>query len=132
MTDYTPQVVSESDIRNWVTPAIEVSDVSTAEILLKIEAVEEYVKRRYFEGGSIPSTARVPVILLVVTNLLSNATLAKKYSNLVSESFGDYSYMLAPTGSNPNEIVISWQLMAVRMLNDIKTPSDYKIRLTNE
>lgn len=132
MTDYTPQVISESDIRNWVTPPIENSDVSTAEILLKIEAVEAYVKYKYFRGGSISASARVPVILLVVSSLLANSNLAKKYSTLASETFADYSYVLAPQGSNPNIIVESWQSMAIQMLKELKTPTDFELRLTNE
>ncbi len=132
MTDYTPQVITESDIRNWVTPPIEVADVSTAEILLKIEAVEAYVKHVFFRGGTISANARVPIILLVVSNLLSNPTLAKKYSTLASESLGDYSYTLAPTGSNPNEVIIAWQSMAISMLRELKSPTDFVIRLTND
>jgi hypothetical protein len=130
--DYQPQVINESEIRNWTSPPIDYDDVSTAEILLKIEAVEEYVKRRYFRGSSISTNARIPVILLVVTNLLSNPTLAKKYCNLISETLGDYSYQLAPPGSNPNTIIQSWQEMAYQMLKDLQTPTDYEIRLTNE
>lgn len=132
MSDYSPIIVSESDIRNWTTPPLDNDDVSTAEILLKIEAVETFVKRVYFRNGSVSDDARIPVILLVVTNLLNNPTLAKKYSTLASETLGDYSYVLASPGSSPNEIIKSWQSIAIEMLKDLKNPSDFQIRLTNE
>jgi len=135
MSDYVPEIINEMDVRNWTSPKMDYNDVSTAEILLKIEAVEAYVKRVYFRGSSIPATARVPVILLVVSNLLSNPSLSKKYNALASETLGDYSYVMAPGGrggNNPNEIIESWQRMAMEMLRQLQSASDYQIRLTNE
>jgi hypothetical protein len=135
MSDYTPIAIDEMSIRNWTSPKMDYDDVSTAEILLKIEAVETYVQRVFFRGNAIPASARVPVILLVVSNLLSNPTLARKYNALASETLGDYSYVMAPGGrggTNPNEIIESWQRMAMEMLRQLQSPSDYQIRLTNE
>jgi len=90
MVDYSPQVVNEYDVRNFVSPPLDYDDVSKAEILLKIESVESYVKYRYFNGGSLPSKARIPVLLLVISNLISTPALAKKYYTLSSETLGDY------------------------------------------
>lgn len=132
MSDYQPILVNENDIRSFVSPPLDNSDVSTAEILLKIEMVEMYIKRVYFRGGSPSSDARIPAILLIITHILSNATLAKKYGTLASESMGDYSYVLAPPGSNPNAIIESWQSMAIQMLKELKSPTDFEIRLTND
>ena len=71
MSDYSPIVVSENDIRSFVTPPLDYDDVTKAEILLKIEAIETFVKYAYFNGGIITSKAKIPVVLLVISNLIS-------------------------------------------------------------
>ena len=136
MADYSPVAVSESDVRNFVSPPLDYDDVSKAEILLKIESVESYVKYRFFGGGSLPSTARIPVLLLVISNLISTPTLAKKYYTLSSERLGDYEYSLAQPISRGTDIqsspfVISrtWERMALEILESLSTKnwSFYKV-----
>jgi len=139
MSDYTPTVLTESDVRNFVTPPLDYDDVTKAEILLKIEAVETYIKYRYFNGGSLPSKTKIPALLLVVSNLLSSSSLAKKYCTLASEKLNDYSYSLskpssigAKTRGSPYAIIKSWHDMAIEMLEKMASPSEYKIRKANE
>ena len=139
MTDYSPLAITEMDVRNFTTPPLDYDDVTKAEILLKIESVETFVKYTYFGGGSVPTKARIPVLLLVIVNLISNAKLAKKYYTLSSEKLGDYGYSLSsPTArgsevqSNPFVVIESWHRMANKILQKISSPSDYQIRKAND
>ena len=139
MGDYTTLAVDEMDIRNFVSPPLDYDDVSKAEILLKIESIEAYVQQCYFIGSSLPTTARVPIILLTISNLINTPTLAKKYYTLSSESIGDYSYTLAEPisrgtdiQSSPFIVTKTWHRMAIEILERIATPSDYKIRKVND
>jgi len=139
MTDYTPLVVNEIDVRNFVSPPLDYDDVSKAEILLKIESVETFVKHVYFGGGSIPAKARIPVLLLIISNIISTAKLAKKYYTLSSERLGDYAYTLAEPISRGTDIQsspfvpsLTWHRMAIEMLEKMATPSDYRIYKAND
>ena len=139
VTDYTPQSVNEIDVRNFTSPPLNYDDVSTAEILLKIEIVETYVKRVFFNGGSFPSDARPAVLAIVVSNLLARADLARKYGSLSMERLGDYQYQLAGASSrdldvisNPIEIIKSWQRIALEILHELSADRRYQVRLTNE
>jgi len=137
MADYTPLVVNESDIRNFVTPPLDYDDITKAEILLKIESVETFVKYKYFGGGTIISSARIPVMLLIISNVISSSKLAKKYCMLNSERLGDYSYTIAEpardakTQNNPYVIIETWHDMAIEMLEKMASPSDYIVRKVN-
>jgi len=139
MSDYSPLVVTEMDVRNFVTPPIDYDDVTKAELLLKIESVETFVKYRYFNGGSLPTKARIPILLLIVSNLVSSSKLAKKYYTLSSERLGDYSYTLAEPiargtniQSSPYIVSETWHGMATKMLEKMASPSEFKIRKANE
>ena len=139
MADYQPLVVKEMDVRNFVTPPLDYNDVSKAEILLKIESVEQYVSWRYFNGGSIPSQARIPVLLLIISNLICTPSLARKYYTLSSETLGDYSYTLAEPisrgldiQSSPFVITKTWHKMAIEMLEKMASPSDYQVWKVND
>jgi len=139
MADYSPLVVTEMDVRNFVTPPLNYEDVTKAEILLKIESVETFVKYKYFGGGTVPSTAKIPVLLLVISNLISSAELAKKYYTLSSEKLGDYSYTLAQPiargtdiQSSPYIVKETWHSMAVDILEELASPSKFKIRKAND
>lgn len=139
MADYTPLVVTEMDVRNFVTPPLDYDDITKAEILLKIEAIETHVKYVYFGGGTIPTKARIPVLLLLISNIVSSGRLAKKYYTLSSESLGDYSYTMAEPisrGSNvqssPFVPIETWHSMAIQMLEKMASPSPYQIYKSNE
>jgi len=139
MADYAPVAVTEMDVRNFVTPPLDYDDVSKAEILLKIESVETHVKYVYFGGGTIPAKARIPILLLAISNIVATAKLAKKYYTLSSEKLGDYSYTLAEPiargtdiQSSPFIVSQTWHGMAVKMLEKMASPSDYKIRKAND
>ena len=96
--------VTEKDIRNAVTPPLDHDDVSSAEIELKIRLVESWVKYTYFEGGSIPTGGSEAVILIILSQLLSNNKLAQKYGTLSRERFEDYEYELAGVNQRTGEI----------------------------
>jgi hypothetical protein len=126
MVDYSPRYVSTSFIRNFTTPPLDYSDVSEAELLAKIQAVEDYVDTVYETG------AAVPCALLVLSKLIQNPTLAKKYYTLASENFrGDYSYTLKGGGGSmsPYEIAITWEQMALKMLRMKSFGIDNKIKI---
>jgi hypothetical protein len=140
MADYTPLTgLTENDIRTFVTPPLEYDDVTKQEILLKIESVETYLKYRYFDGGSVPATAKIPVLLLVISNLICTPTLARKYYTLSSEKLGSYSYTLAEPisrgldiQSSPFIITKTWHRMAIEMLEKMQSPSEYIVRKAND
>jgi len=139
MADYSPLVVTEMDIRNFVSPPLDYDDVSTAEILLKIEAMETHVKYVYFGGGNVPAKARIPILLLIISNIISSGKLSRKYYTLSSEKLGDYAYTLAEPISRGTNIQSSpyvpsetWHSMAIKMLEKMASPSDYRIYKANE
>jgi len=93
----------------------------------------------YFGGGTIPAKARIPILLLTISNVVNTARLAKKYYTLSSEKLGDYAYTLAEPisrgtniQSSPFIISETWHSMAIKMLEKMATPSDYQIRKVNE
>lgn len=138
MVDYTPLVVNEMDIRNFVSPPMDYNDVSRAEILLKIESVETYVKYTYFNGGNLPIQTRIPVILLIISNLIATPALARKYYTLSHEKLGDYEYHLAEPisrgtdiQSSPFIITKTWHRMAIEMLENMRTPSNFFLKKVN-
>jgi len=126
LTDFQPKLVNEYEIRNFFSPPLDYDDIATAEILLKIEAVEDYIKAVY--GFTSPTDARVPALLLVASKIAENPSLSKKYHKIDSEKLGDYSYTLSKTvGSNSTykDISTSWEALAIRMLESRYT-SDSK------
>ncbi|RKY26041.1 MAG: hypothetical protein DRP62_00075 [Planctomycetota bacterium] len=137
MVDYTPKFVSEADVRTFFTPPIPYDKVSKAEILLKIQAVEEFVINAYFGGKTPPADkVKVPILLLVASKLIYSPALAKDYLTIDSEKLGDYSYKIAAssprsrTKVSPYEIAKTWEQIALDILNSISPV--WKIRLSNE
>lgn len=119
MSDYIPVLVNEFEVRNFFTPPLEYADISTAEILLKIESVEKYIKAVY--GITDPTSGRIPALLLIACKVIESPTLAKKYNQLASEKLGDYSYTLLKESSvsgksSSYDLATSWRTMAIEML----------------
>jgi len=136
MSDYEPTIVKEMDVRNFFTPPLDYNDVSTAEILVKIESVEDYVKAVY--GLTSSSDARIPVLLLIAAKIVQDPKLAKKYYTLSSERLGDYQYTLAQpisrgldVQSSPFVISKTWEKMAIEILESRNTDR-WKVRLVND
>lgn len=95
-------------------------------MLSKIQAVEDYVDAVY-ETGSATACA-----LLVLSRLVQNPTLAKKYYTIASESFrGDYSYTLKDGGSSssPYSISETYEKMALSMLRMKSFTKDNKVKI---
>jgi len=141
MADYTSESgIVEGDVRNFVTPVIDYDIVSKAELLGKIEVVEDFVKYTYFDGGTVPSKAKTPILLLIISNLVSTGAIAKDYYTLSSEKLGSYAYTLSEpmaTGdggvqSSPYVISKTWHQMALDMLEKMSTPSDYTVYKVND
>jgi len=139
MSDYSPQIITEADVRNFFTPPLDYNDVTKAEILLKIEAVEEFVKSVYFNRG-VPSGSDIKIacLLLVASKIIQSPSLAKKYYTLSSESLGDYSYTLAQPisrgtniQSSPFVVSKTWERMALDILNSRSTYK-YKVYKVND
>lgn len=130
---------TERDIRNSTSPPLDYDDVSSAEITVKIRLVETAFRHKWFEGGSLPSTADDAVILYVLSYLLSRSDLAVKYGTLNMERLGDYSYELAGNigrgaefQSSPTAIKNTYQDLADCILFNLSAETRFKVRLTNE
>jgi len=135
MSDYIPTMVREMDVRSFFTPPLDYDDVTTAEILIKIESVETYVREVY---GVTGSNGRIPVLLLIASKIIQTPTLAKKYYTLAEEQLGDYSYVMAQPISRGTDIqsspfVISrtWERMALDILSSLGT-NRWKIYKAND
>lgn len=117
-TDYTPSYCTTAFIRNFCTPPLDYVDVSEAELLAKIEAVESYCTTVFGTGNKVACS------LLVLSKLIAgSSTLAAKYSTLVAENLGDYSYRLGGVGSSSSksafEIAKTWEEIALDMLRHL-------------
>jgi len=125
MSDYTPTMVKEMDVRSFFTPPLDYDDVTTAEILIKIESVETYVTQVYEVTGA---SGRIPVLLLIAAKIIQTPALAKKYYTLAEEQLGDYSYVMAQPisrgtdiQSSPFVIARTWERMGIEILNALAT-----------
>ena len=119
MTDYVPTLVKEYEVRNFFTTPLDYNDITTAELLLKIESVEKYIEFVY--GITSAADGRIPALLLVASKVIENPSLAQKYKQLSSEKLGDYSYTLfkgnSTSGKSSNyDLANSWRTMAIEML----------------
>lgn len=128
MADYSLVFLnSTNDIRSFFSPPLDYDDVPEAELLLKIEAVETYVKDVYELTTS--AEARIGVMLLVASKIIQTPSLARKYFTLQSETLGDYAYSLAPAGSSPLQIAKSWEDLAHEMLRAKSFRKNYKLKV---
>ncbi len=140
MADYTTKYVNEEDVRGFFTPPLDYDDITTNEILRKIEAVEDYVEAVYFNDGSTTSgKARIPCLLLIASKIILAPELAKKYYTLSREALGDYEYELAQPisrgtdiQSSPHVISVTWEKMALQMLNKRSTNNRWKVYRSND
>lgn len=139
MADYSPRYVNEMDVRNFFTPPLDYDDVTKAEILIKIESVEDYVDATYFDGTSTSAAnARIPCLLLIASKIILAPALAKKHYTLSREMLGDYEYELAQPisrgtdiQSSPYVISVTWEKMALQMLNKRTTLNKWKLHKAN-
>lgn len=121
MTDYVPILVTEMDVRNFFTPPIDYDDLTKAELLLKIESVEDFIKAEYDITSA--TDAKIPALLLIAAKIIQSPKLARKYYTLNSEKLGDYSYTISQPAtninaqSNPYLIALTWEQMAYKILN---------------
>ena len=107
-------------------------------MLLKIEAVEDYVTAVYFDGETpSKSDARIPVLLLIASKIVQSPRLAKKYCTLSREVLGDYQYELprpvargTDVQTSPFIIAKTWEKMAIEMLLS-RSESKWKIYKAN-
>ena len=138
--DYSPKYVNEIDVRNFFTPPLDYDDINKAEILIKIESVEDFVEAVYFSDGSTTAAdARIPCLLLIASKIILKPELARKYYTLNREVLGDYEYELAQPisrgtdiQSSPFVISITWEKMALEMLKKRSTSKRYGIWKANE
>ncbi len=119
MVDYVPTLAPEYEVRNFFSPPLDYDDISTAELLLKIESVEKYIKVVY--GITSSEKGRIPALLLVACKVIENPSLASKYNQIATEKLGDYSYSLFKGGnisgkSAAYDLASSWRTMAIEML----------------
>lgn len=122
MSDYSPSLVNEYEVRNAFSPPLDYDDVSKAEILLKIAAVEDYIKATYF-NDFMPSTdeGKYPALLIVMSKIIKGSPgLIKKYGIVESLELGDYKVTYSHSGRGEHvsayESAKSWEQMAEDML----------------
>ena len=122
MSDYSPSLVYEHEVRNAFTPPLDYEDITKVDILTKIELVEDYIKATYFRDG-MPTRAqgKVPALLIVMSKIIQgNPKLIKKYGIVESLSLGDYKVTYAISGKGDHvtayESAKSWEAMAHDML----------------
>jgi len=140
MADYSPQYVREMDVRNFFSPPLDYDDVTKAEILIKIESVEDYVNSVYFnDSATSAEKARLPCLLLIASKIILTPSLAKKYYTLNRELLGDYEYELAQPisrgtdiQSSPYVISVTWEKMALQMLNKRSTLKKWSLYKAND
>jgi len=125
-------IVTEDDIRTFVTPSISTDDAASAEIVAKIAAMEAFVKQVYFNGESLPVTTKYPIIMLTISKLLESPTLAKKYAMLESEKLGDYQYKIATQLYKAGSASKTWYDLAMMMLETLTTSDRYYIQKVND
>lgn len=129
MTDYKPQLVEEYEVRNFFSPPLSYDDMSKAELLLKIEVIEKFIADAYF-NGNMPSKddARIPALLLVISQIVQNPNISKKYNVILSEKLGDYSYRISDSyGKEAYNAYSIYREMALSMLR--AKASKYYFRL---
>jgi len=136
MTDYVPSIVTEKDIRNFFTPPLDYDDITKAEILIKIESVEDYINAVY--GLTNASDARIPALLLIAAKIIQSPSLARKYYTLSEEQLGDYRYVMAQpisrstdVQSSPFVISKTWERMALEIL-DARSQKKWTIYKAND
>ena len=140
MSDYTPKYVKEEDVRGFVTPPLGYNDISKNELLRKIEAVEDFVEAKYFnDSNTTAAKARIPCLLLIVAKIILSPNLARKYYSLSREMLGDYEYELAQPisrgtdiQSSPYVISITWEKMALQMLDARSSNNKFTIYKAND
>ena len=122
MSDYSPRLINEYEVRNSFTPPLTYEDVSKADILLKIEAVEDYIRATYFNDSMpSPSKGRMPALLIVMSKVVKgNPGLIKKYGIVEALELGDYKVTFQHSGRGDHvsayESAKSWEQMAEDML----------------
>ena len=139
MSDYSPLYVNEEDVRGFFTPPLDYDDITTNELLRKIEAVEDFVNAVYFNDGSTSSDkARIPCLLLIASKIILTPELARKYYTLNREVLGDYEYELAQPisrgtdiQSSPHVISVTWEKMALKMLENSTLNNRWKVYRSN-
>jgi len=140
MSDYSPRYVKEMDVRNFFTPPLDYDDLNRAELLIKIEAVEDYVNAVFFNNTATSAeNARLPCLLLIASKIILAPSLAKKYYTLNREMLGDYEYELAQPisrgtdiQSSPYVISVTWEKMALQMLNKRTTLNKWSMYKAND
>ena len=137
MSDYSPKMVNEIDVRNFVTPPLDYDDISKAEVLLKIESVEQYISTVY--SNVTGNAARIAALLLIIAKIIQVPNLANKYYTLSYEKLGDYAYNLAQpisrgtdVQSSPFVISKTYEKMAIEILEKASLSTKYYFKVVND
>lgn len=126
MSDYSPTLVQEHQVRNWFSPPLSEEDLTKAALLTHIEAVEEYIEDVYELSSS--SEAKIPALLLVVSRIICLPSIAKNHYALRQETIRNYSYTL-DTSASPNVIKVTLEDIAHRMLNSKSYVHNDKLKI---
>ena len=124
MSDYSPTLVNEYQIRNHFDPPLSEDDFTKAALLSHIEAVEQEIEDVY----ELTSGAKIPALLLVVARIINMPSIAKNHYTLRQESIRNYSYTL-DTSASPNVIKQTLQDVAYRMLRQLSYVHNDKLKI---
>ena len=115
-------LITVTEVRSCFTPELSVSDVSDAELNMKIGMVEDYINAVYFNDGTpTKAQAQYPALLIIMSKIIKKPGLMAKYGSPSSVSIGDFKYTLAIAGKGQHvtafEVARSWEEMAIEILN---------------
>lgn len=108
---YKPKIITPDDVRAFITPFLEHTTLSDADILPKIEAVETYLSEVWYEGD-YPSKGRVPAILLTSSKIINE-------TSIETEKYREVSKIADITFAGVSDIyknAKTWEEMAYEIL----------------
>jgi len=129
-------LITDSEVRNFFTPVLSISDISSEEMAAKILSVEDFILAVYGFSNTDTINAKYPALLLVSAKILqSNPSLASKYGSIKSEKLGDYTYSLGDSSSLTTDAykkASSWEAMAIEILEARTSSVKYNFVKVND
>ncbi len=125
----TPELVSEEEVRSFVSPYLETSVMSSVAVKLHIVAVEDFVKKKFYANGTLPTDARIPVLLLVVSKIMREPHIVSSHDYGLIARIGDLTFDTSIRNKSPYEQSITYEEMALQMLRQLRSGERFKVDL---
>jgi hypothetical protein len=123
----TPTLVSEEEVRAFIVPHLESTDMSSVAVCLYITATEDYVKKKYYANSSLPDDAKIPILLLVASKIMRTPYIANQDTYSIVQRIGDVTFDTAVRGKSPFQQASSFEDWAHQMLKQLRSSERYKI-----